>query len=68
MTGYRVEMGVQAATEPWTWTQVGSDLPAPATPGSRVDIVSPRERPLGTTRHYRVVALSSVGDSPASAP
>ena len=67
VTGYRVERrGAQGADGTWSWTRVGSNLPAPTYPGTTRIVFSEPDVPRGTTRHYRVFALSASGDSPAS--
>ena len=63
VTGYRVERSDDGSTG---WTAVGSNLPAPAMPGTTRVAFSEANVPRGTTRHYRVFALSASGDSPAS--
>ena len=58
VTGYRVERSADG-NDPWT---AFPDLAALDNP-----IFSEADVPRGTTRHYRVFALSTAGDSPASA-
>ena len=64
VTGYRVECSDDASTG---WTAITPNLGAPATPGTTRVAFSEENVPPGTTRHYRVFALSLAGDSPASA-
>ena len=59
VTGYRVERSADGGAP---WTAITPDLAADANP-----IFSEANVPRGTTRHYRVFALSAAGDSPASA-
>ncbi len=63
VTGYRVEWSADGATG---WTAITPDLGAPATPGTSRIFFSEQNVPAGTTRYYRVFALSDSGDSPAS--
>ena len=59
VTGYRVERSADGNAP---WTAITPDLAADANP-----VFSEQDVPRGTTRHYRVFALSAAGDSPASA-
>ena len=59
VTGYRVERSADGNAP---WTAITPNLGALANP-----LFSEENVPRGTTRHYRVFALSAVGDSPASA-
>ena len=63
MTGYRVERSADGSTG---WTAIVPNLPAPTYPGTTRIVFSEENVPWGTTRHYRVFALSASGDSPAS--
>ena len=64
VTGYRVEWSADGNAP---WTAIMPNLGAPETPGTSRIIFSEADVPCGTTRHYRVFALSESGDSPASA-
>ena len=59
VTGYRVERSADGNAP---WTAITPNLAADANP-----VFSEQDVPRGTTRHYRVFALSAAGDSPASA-
>ncbi len=64
VTGYRVEWSADGNAP---WTGITPNLPAPANPGTTQVVFTEQNVPAGTTRHYRVFALSASGDSPASA-
>ena len=59
VTGYRVERSADGNAP---WTAIMPNLAADTNP-----VFSEQDVPRGTTRHYRVFALSAAGDSPASA-
>lgn len=64
VTGYRVEWSADGSTG---WTAITPNLGAPANPGTTRVVFTEMNVPHGTTRHYRVFALSLSGDSAASA-